>query len=478
MTPAAAQSPGDSLNGIGSLHDRLANAESYSTEPGTGVLALKVFAARNGVRLDRQALMKLVNRANQAIVWQTTDERAIGVLTNLPFGSYDVEVSAVGYLSEHKPVLMGASQIQVTLEVVMQKDPAAVNLDVTDGILSPRARKDTKHAIAALKSGNLKDAEKNLGLAYASSPGSADVNFLMGYLYFQKKDFDRAGTYLSAATSINPHSPQALTLLGRTGLERKDYPTAQSALEQAVLADSENWLPHNLLADTYLHEKNYTKASEEAQIAINKGKAAASSAQLVLGEALVNQGKNQEGVKALKEFLQESPQHPVAGQVRNLIADIEERGALGASASEGTVAKPRLEGVDPTLALPAERLSVKSWQPPEVDEVKLRVAPEVACPTEKVIEESGKRVQELVEDLSRFSAVEDLFHQPLDEYGTPLRTETRKYNYVASISEPQPGLLSVDEIPRGQDHVVGISGSHRQHRIREPGIGVSSAHAG
>ncbi len=50
-------------------------------------------------------------------------------------------------------------------------------------------------------------------------------------------------------------------------------------------------------------------------------------------------------------------------------------------------------------------------------------------------------MQELVEDVARFAAVEDLFHQSLDQFGIPLRTETRKYNYVASISEPQPGFL-------------------------------------
>jgi hypothetical protein len=54
-------------------------------------------------------------------------------------------------------------------------------------------------------------------------------------------------------------------------------------------------------------------------------------------------------------------------------------------------------------------------------------------------------VQELVQDVARFAAVEDLFHQSLDKFGVPVRTETRKYNYVASISEPEPGFLTVDE---------------------------------
>jgi hypothetical protein len=54
-------------------------------------------------------------------------------------------------------------------------------------------------------------------------------------------------------------------------------------------------------------------------------------------------------------------------------------------------------------------------------------------------------VEALVVDVARFAAVEDLTHQSLNEFGIPVRSETRKYNYVASISEPQPGFLAVDE---------------------------------
>jgi hypothetical protein len=54
-------------------------------------------------------------------------------------------------------------------------------------------------------------------------------------------------------------------------------------------------------------------------------------------------------------------------------------------------------------------------------------------------------VAQLVEDVAKFAAVEDLFHQRLDRYGVPIRTDTRKFNYVASIAEPEPGYLEVSE---------------------------------
>ncbi|HEY4902390.1 MAG TPA: tetratricopeptide repeat protein [Candidatus Sulfotelmatobacter sp.] len=428
-------------------------ASLYTTAPGTGIVVVLVSGEKKNVHIDRQALLQLVNRTSQTATWQTTDDAkqgafddlvTRGVFTNVAYGIYDIEVSAVGYLSERRELQVANSWSPVQLSFTLKRDPEAVNLDVPDAGISAKARKQVKRGISALKSNNLKDAERQLGAAYTSDPWSSDVNFLLGYLYYEKSDYGRSADYLRAATNINPNNTQALTLLGRAGLQRQDYPAARSALERAVLEDADNWQPHNLLADTYLHQGNYDRARDEAHLAIEKGKGHASPAELVLGEALVNLGQDKEGLEALNRFLIEVPLHPMAGQVRDLIAEIEDHNAHPAAASEGAAA-PKLRGVDPLQALSAPALSVKSWQPPGIDDVKLNAASGTVCPTERVIEESGKRVQELVDDLSKFAAVEDLFHQRLDNYGLPIRTETRKFNYVVSIGEEQPGFIAVNE---------------------------------
>jgi len=438
---------------------------AYNTAPGTCVLVFSVFAESKKTQLDRQALLKLVNPAAKTAIWQTTDTVSKGVFTDVATGSYEVEVSAVGYLSEHKELHAMDFHRPLEMDIVLHRDPSAINLDVADGVMSPKARKQTKHAISALKSGNLKEAERQLDDAFKLAPASPDLNFLLGYLYFQKKDYARAGGYLNTVTTMNPGNVQALTLLGRAGLEQQNYPAARSALELAIAADGGNWLPHNLLADAYLRQENYGKARDEAQTAIDKGKNAATPAQLVLGEALVGLGHDEEGVQALNAFLQASPRHPMAGQVRTLIAEIKERDSepaphpadagVNVKANEEAKTEAKLSGIDPLLALPGPGLSVRSWQPPGIDEAKPSLAVGVACPSEKVIEESGKRVQELSEDVTRFAAVEDLLHQRLDEFGIPTRTETRKFNYVASISESEPGFLSVNEYRADKMNLAG-----------------------
>jgi tetratricopeptide (TPR) repeat protein len=416
----------------------------YRTDPGTCVLLFRVFAEKSSVPIDRQALLKLVNLKDQKVVWQTTEGNSQGAFTNVPFGNYDVEISAVGYLSTHQAAQTSNAQLQ-HFEIVLRRDPAAINLDVDDRALPSKARKEMKHGVSALKSRNLKDAEKHLAEAYKIAPSNAGLNFLLGYLYFQQRDYEKASIYLGTATKLRSNDGSSLTLLGRAYLERKDYPQAQSVLEQAVATDPESWLPHNLLADAYFHQKNYDKARDEAQVAIDKGKAEANPARLILGQALINLGKDEQGIQALEAFLQQSPGQPMAGQVRSLIAEVREHASTAPSADREVRTGTKLPGVDPLRALAAPGLSEKSWQPPGIDQVKVALAPGVACPSEKVAEETGKHVGELADDVARFSAIEDLFHQNLDRFGNPIRTETRKYNYVASISEPEPGFLAVDE---------------------------------
>src|ERR1700730_5735411 len=103
---------------------------SYQTAPGTGVLLFTVYAERSSVHLDRQALLKLVDLSNQSATWQTTEGRSLGVFTNVPYGAYDVEVSAVGYLSTHKELQVMNSERPEQIDIVLQRDPEAINLDL------------------------------------------------------------------------------------------------------------------------------------------------------------------------------------------------------------------------------------------------------------------------------------------------------------------------------------------------------------
>lgn len=411
---------------------------------GGAVVLLSVYAEGGKARLDRQSVVKATNHISHNVDWQTTDERSQATL-ELPFGKYEIEISAVGYLSEQKELQIVGVVNTIPMEVILRRDPAAVSLDIADAAMPSKARKEAKHGVSALKSGNLKGARKNLDAAYKLAPSNPDLNYLLGYVFFQQQDFGQAQSYLGTAANLNSRHVRALTLLGRVGLIQEDYLRATAALERAVEADSDYWMAHNLLADAYLKQKKYEQARQQAELAIAKGKSGANAANLTLGQALVNMGKKEEGIQALKAFVQESPKNPAVPKTRDLIAAIEgsDTGPVpGAEALKNTTPLP---GVDPLLASPEPPISVKSWQPPGIDYLRPPVAAGVACPYADVMEKSGQRVKELVDDVSRIAAIEHLVHQQMDEMGNPATRETRNFNYSASISEEKPGFLEVDE---------------------------------
>jgi len=405
--------------------------------------------------LDRESVAKLHDQKRDSTVWQTLPKDSEPRICIMDFGDYDLEVSAVGYLTEHKELHVTGTIDTVKVEVTLHKDPTAVNLSAADDAIPKNARKDAKRAVDALKSANYKEAQSRLDKVYKVAPSSAQISFLYGYLFMQLKNLDKAEAYLSRAASLDPRRVQTLTLLGRVQLQREHYEDARKTLEQAVGANSQDWIAHNLLADACLRQKEYQKAREQAQLAIDEGKSAASAAQLTLGQALANVGRDQEGLLALNTFLQTNPKNPVVPQVQALIATIEKR-------DSGTAGNAEMQlGADLVLAASEPSLPPSAWGPPGVDDVKPTVAAGVTCPAAQVLDMSGIRVKQFVDSMAQFSAVEDLVHEQLDPVGSPITKETRKFDYVASITEERPGFLAVDEyrndrygVPDLPDHIA------------------------
>src|SRR5579862_2580709 len=389
------------------------------------------------IRMDRQAVVKLHDLKRDITTWQTTDSDSKITFCNIDFGDYEIDVIAVGYLIDHRKWHLTGELQERKLDVDLRVDPTAVELAAPDATIPAKARKDSKLAVDALKSANYKEAQKRLEKAYKIAPGSAQVNFLYGYLFFELKQFDKAESYLSKAAAIDPRKVQALTLLGRLQLQDEHYEDARKTLEQAVDTDARYWVAHNLLGDTYLKLKEYDKAREQAQLAIDEGRNGGSVALLVLGQALANLGKDKEGIEALRRFIDTNPDNAAIPQVKALIVKIEDRDATGAITIQA----------DSDLALAASTPSLpeSAWGPPGVDDVRPPVSAGVVCPYQQVLDASGERVKQLVDNIARFAAVEDMVHEQLDKTGNAVTRETRKFDYVASIKEERPGFLETSE---------------------------------
>jgi hypothetical protein len=116
---------------------------SYQARDGEALVIISVFAENGRNHLDRQSVVKMTNEITKNVIWQTTDgnsEAAVGLL----FGKYEIEISAVGYLSQKKEVQANNTLITTRMEFSLHRDPNAVDLNISEGTVPPKARGDLK----------------------------------------------------------------------------------------------------------------------------------------------------------------------------------------------------------------------------------------------------------------------------------------------------------------------------------------------
>ncbi|HEY7353070.1 MAG TPA: tetratricopeptide repeat protein, partial [Terriglobales bacterium] len=335
VTPLMAQQ--QRTDPFSSPYDPITNTRGFQSQG--AVLILTVLGPKHEF-LDRQSVVKLENKATHEIFWQTTTDQSQASFGDLGVGQYQIEASAVGYLTATKSYPVTSNYTTSQLEISLQPDPNAVELKEPNAPdLSKKARKEIQRGIRALKSGNLKEAQKRLESASRLAPDSADVNFPLGYVYFAKQDFPQAQTFLAKASTEDPRNVQALTLLGRVRLHQGEDITARGTLEEAVAADPEYWIAHKFLAIAYLKQHEFEKSRAQCELAIAKSKGGGASVDLILAQALANLGKTDEAISTLNDFLRSNPNDSQAGKARDLISLIKKHASTPA-ATTVTVMNP------------------------------------------------------------------------------------------------------------------------------------------
>lgn len=409
-----------------------------------------IVADDNGANLGQQALVKLYSNMTSTNVWGTTQDRSQIIFDQVPLADYEVEVSAAGYETTTKDLNVMTAQAYELLVRLKRDDAGAVTNPIPGQLLAPKARKEVQKGLVALNSGNLNDAQKHFEAAFRLAPANADLDYLLGFLFMQKKDAESAQTYLTKAISIDPHHVRALTAIGQLRMQQKDYPGATAALEQVATLDPGAWTGHWLLAEAYLRTENFDKAEQQADLAIQKGKNAAVRAEVVKGEALASLGKRDDAIQAFEAFVRGAPKDPMADSVREMIAQLKETSSTPAYTEASMAPALASAALAPAVASSVtgraeKKLLIPLWRPPSVDDEKPAIASGAVCPTEQVIAGAGKRASELVDNVGRIDAREDVLHEELDELGAPVIKETRKFDYIVSISEVRQQRLAIDE---------------------------------
>jgi tetratricopeptide (TPR) repeat protein len=171
---------------------------------------------------------------------------------------------------------------------------------------------------------------------------------------------------------------------------------------------------------------------------------------LALGQAAYLQRDYALATRSLEQSLREQPRAPQAAIAQQLISRMRESApSPSARVAPGDSSARDLADHSALTDLPAlAPVTETNWIPPDIDQQKL-VLDSGACQLDEVIQATGERVKELVENVDRFTATEKVEHSSLSPLGLPISKEIRKFDYIVEIRPFGAHDLDVQEYRNG-----------------------------
>lgn len=217
---------------------------------------------------------------------------------------------------------------------------------------------------------------------------------------------------------------------------------AQQHLVRALAIDANFGDGNFLMGVLLLRQKQFEKAATHLQKTVDVSPNNA-PALLALGEAQYFQHDYSHAAESLEKYLRYQPhslQAPIAQQYVDAIHKLPPPNAAGGAET----AKFELPPLPEITAV-----TETNWAPPDVDDEKLDLDSTAGCELTEVVRSAGNRVQELVQNVDRFTATEQVEHFNLSPMGLQTSRETRKFNYLVEIHTTGTNDLDVQEYRNG-----------------------------
>jgi hypothetical protein len=155
---------------------------------------------------------------------------------------------------------------------------------------------------------------------------------------------------------------------------------------------------------------------------------------------LAERGDRDKAVSTLQVYLQD---HAADAAAKKQLESLQNPKTLGTSSDgAGSTNETDMSAfIAAAKALPVP----SSWMPLDVDDKMPPVEPGATCALDEVVQNAGKRLQELVKNVDRFTATELVTDESINKWGLPSFPEKAQFDYIVSMEETRPSALSVEE---------------------------------
>ena len=162
----------------------------------------------------------------------------------------------------------------------------------------------------------------------ALAPSHPDVLYLLGVLYVRQNNLPRAQEALTKATQIDPKHGRALAALGTVLSNQENYEAAIPPLEKALELNPRSWETRWTLAKACYFQRHYDRALKESQSALEASAGRAPEIELLVAQALTSVGRYEDSAQALRNFIQNHPEHAQAATARRWLDRLKQAGKV------------------------------------------------------------------------------------------------------------------------------------------------------
>ena len=394
----------------------------------------------NGAPVESLAVVTLITLAGRTYRQETTKSGYVR-FNELAPTEYKIQVVALAYERAAKQVeAIGFTSKRVT--IVLQPGSNSGDSALAAGIaaLKPKAQKEMAKAMEALRANKPAVARTHLDAIDRMVPNQAEVSYLFGVYAEQLNDEAQAKAYWTKTLQLNPKHLRALLSLSEIAIREKTPAEAVEYMKRAMEAEPSSWRPHAVLAEAYYLQHFQDEAIKEAERALELGRGQAAVIQPLLARCLAERGDREKAVSTLQVYLQDHAADAAAKkQLETLLDPKAPAASTDAPGSANETDVSALIAAAKALPVPS------SWMPPDVDEKVPAVEPGASCALDDLVQNAGKRLQELVKNVDRFTATELVTDESVNKWGLPSFPEKAQFDYIVSMEETRRGALSVEE---------------------------------
>ena len=394
----------------------------------------------NGAPVESLAVVTLTTLAGR-IYRQETTKGGYVRFNDLAATEYKIQVVAPAYERAVKQVeAVGFATKRVT--IVLQPGSNSGDAALAEGIagMKPKAQKEMAKAMEALRANKPTVARTHLDAVDRIAPNQAEVSYLFGVYAAQLNDEAQAKSYWTKTLQLNPKHFRALLSLSEISVSEKKPAEAMEYLKRVIEAEPSLWRPHAVLAEAYYLQHSRDEAIKEAERAMELGRGQAAIIQPLLARCLAERGDREKAVSTLQVYLQD---HAADAAAKKQLERLQNPETLVTSSDgAGSTNETDMSAfIAAAKALPVP----SSWMPPDVDDEIPRVEPGASCALEEVVQNAGKKLQELVKNVDRFTATELVTDESINKWGLASFPEKAEFDYIVSMEETRRGALSVEE---------------------------------